>query len=62
MGAWPLLFTRTLLIASVLVNLQLKGDALDRHMRRALAEGNPGYPVPRLMNQTQCEALLHQMV
>ena len=30
--------------------------------RRALAEGNPGYPVPRLMNQAQCEALLHQMV
>lgn len=30
--------------------------------RRALAEGNPGYPVPRLMNQDQCEALLRQLI
>ena len=29
---------------------------------RALAEGNPGYPVPRLMNQTECESLLRSLL
>ena len=29
---------------------------------RALAEGNPGYPVPRLMNQTECESLLRKLL
>lgn len=29
---------------------------------RALAEGNPGYPVPTLMNQAQCETLLREML
>jgi len=30
--------------------------------KRALAEGNPGYPVPRLMNQTECENLLRELL
>jgi alcohol dehydrogenase class IV len=29
---------------------------------RALKEGNPGYPVPTLMNKSQCEALLRKLL
>ena len=40
--------------------LQLKDIPLIAE--RALREGNPGYPVPKLMNQSQCETLLRQLL
>lgn len=30
--------------------------------QRALAEGNPGYPVPRIMDQQECEALISKLL
>lgn len=31
-------------------------------VKRALKEGNPGYPVPRIMNHKECEKLVHSLM
>lgn len=41
---------------------ELKEEDISFIAKRALSEGNPGYPVPTLMNQSQCEAILRQML
>ena len=41
---------------------ELQSEDIPFIAQRALAEGNPGYPVPRLMNQSQCEVLLSKLL
>jgi len=41
---------------------ELKEEDISFIAKRALSEGNPGYPVPTLMNQAQCEGILRQML
>ena len=31
-------------------------------VKRALKEGNPGYPVPRIMNHKECEKLVRSLM
>lgn len=31
-------------------------------VKRALKEGNPGYPVPRIMNRKECEKLVRSLM
>ena len=31
-------------------------------IKRALKEGNPGYPVPKIMNATECEKVIHTLM
>ena len=31
-------------------------------VKRALKEGNPGYPVPKIMNATECEKVIHTLM
>lgn len=41
---------------------ELKEEDIPFLAARAMAEGNPGYPVPTLMHPTQCEALLRKLL
>ncbi|MEM7018714.1 MAG: iron-containing alcohol dehydrogenase [Pseudomonadota bacterium] len=41
---------------------ELQAQDIPMIAQRALKEGNPGYPVPTLMNQPQCEALLRELL
>ena len=41
---------------------KLKAKDITMIAERALVEGNPGYPVPTLMNHLQCETLLRQLL
>ncbi|WP_424987885.1 iron-containing alcohol dehydrogenase [Microbulbifer sp. S227A] len=41
---------------------QLQENDIPQLAQRALKEGNPDYPVPTLMNQQQCEALLRKLL
>jgi alcohol dehydrogenase class IV len=41
---------------------QLQEKDIPEIVRRALKEGNPGSPVPKLMNAAQCENLVRQLL
>jgi len=41
---------------------QLQEKDIPQIVRRALKEGNPDSPVPKLMNRAQCEDLLQQLL
>ena len=41
---------------------ELKDADIALIARRALREGNPGYPVPKLMNQRDCENILMRLL
>ena len=40
----------------------IKEEDLDTLVRRALKEGNPGYPVPRIMNYQECEKVIRSLM
>ena len=49
------------------MNIPLKFDCIKEEdipllVKRALKEGNPGYPVPKIMNAKECEALIRQLM
>ena len=35
---------------------------MDTLVKRALKEGNPGYPVPKIMNKSECENLIRSFM
>jgi alcohol dehydrogenase class IV len=41
---------------------QLQASDIPNLTKRALAEAHPQYPVPRLMKQSQCEAILRKLL
>ena len=41
---------------------QLQASDIPNLAKRALAEAHPQYPVPRLMKQSQCEAILRKLL
>ena len=41
---------------------ELKADDIPELAKRAVREAYCDYPVPKLMNRAQCEALLHKLV
>ena len=41
---------------------ELKKEDIPLIAQRALREGNPGYPVPKLMNQRDCESILMRLL
>ncbi len=41
---------------------ELKPEDISLIAERALKEGNPGYPVPKLMNKQQCEEILNKLL
>ena len=49
-----------------LMNILFIGDIFGKSgrelARRAMAEAQGFYPVPRFMGQAQCEAILHKML
>ena len=40
----------------------IKEEDIPTLVKRALKEGNPGYPVPKIMNAKECEQLIRQMM
>ena len=42
--------------------LDVKEEDIPLLVKRALKEGNPGYPVPKIMNAKECEQLIRQMI
>ena len=40
----------------------IKKEDVPTLVKRALKEGNPGYPVPKIMNAKECEQLIRQMM
>lgn len=40
----------------------IKEEDISLLAKRALKEGNPGYPVPKIMNLKQCEALIREVM
>ena len=40
----------------------IKSEDIPTIAKRALKEGNPLYPVPKIMNQAQCEALIKELM
>ena len=40
----------------------LKEEDIPTIVSRALKEGNPGYPVPKIMNKKDCEAVIRSLI
>ena len=40
----------------------IKEEDIPTLVKRALKEGNPGYPVPRIMNSKDCENLIRSLM
>lgn len=40
----------------------IKEEDISILVKRALKEGNPGYPVPRIMNEDECEKIIRQLM
>ena len=40
----------------------IKEEDISILVKRALKEGNPGYPVPKIMNEDECEKIIRQLV
>jgi 23S rRNA-/tRNA-specific pseudouridylate synthase len=40
----------------------IKEEDIPLLVKRALKEGNPGYPVPKIMNARECEVLIRQLM
>ncbi len=40
----------------------IKEEDMDTLVKRALKEGNPGYPVPKIMNKSECENLIRSFM
>ena len=40
----------------------IKEEDIPTLVKRALKEGNPGYPVPRIMNPKDCEQVIRQLM
>ena len=40
----------------------IKEDDIPILVERALKEGNPGYPVPRIMDAKDCEQVIHSLM
>ena len=40
----------------------IKEEDIPTLVKRALKEGNPGYPVPKIMNATECEKVIRQLM
>jgi len=41
---------------------QIKEQDVAKIVRRAMAESNPGYPVPKLMSPSQCESIIRSLM
>ena len=41
---------------------ELKEEDIPLIAKRALKEGNPGYPVPKLMSQLDCQTILKRLL
>ena len=40
----------------------IKEDDIKILVKRALKEGNPGYPVPKIMNEKECEIIIRSLM
>ena len=40
----------------------IKEEDIPTLVQRALKEGNPGYPVPKIMNKTDCESVIRSLM
>ena len=40
----------------------IKEEDISTIVSRALKEGNPGYPVPKIMNKKDCEAVIRSLI
>ena len=40
----------------------IKEEDISTIVKRALKEGNPGYPVPRIMNAEECEKVVRSLM
>lgn len=40
----------------------IKEEDIPTHVKRALKEGNPGYPVPKIMNEKECEKVIRSVM
>lgn len=49
------------------MNIPTKFDCIKEEdvmtiVKRALKEGNPGYPVPKIMNEQECEKVVRELM
>ena len=40
----------------------IKEEDIPTLVKRALKEGNPGYPVPKIMNEKDCESVIRSLM
>ena len=40
----------------------IKEEDIPILVKRALKEGNPGYPVPKIMNEKECEKVIRSLM
>ena len=40
----------------------IKNEDIPTLVKRILKEGNPGYPVPKIMNEKECEGIIRALM